>query len=618
VTVTLPRSLPVRLAVVAAAGLLAYSNSFGVPFQFDDGKYLLDPALASVSAFLASPHGASRIVGFFTFALDGSVHGTAVAGFHLVNLAIHLATAICVYFLTALACRTAAPEGAALRASAPAAGLVAALLFVAHPVQTEAVTYVIQRFSSLSTLFHVGAVLVYAHAVLAPSRSRRALLYASTGLLALLALFTKENAATLPLALAAFDLAVLPGTARQRLLRLSPFFAALAAAALVFLNAARGIRIASDELRDGAADPGVPTWLAHLLTQPRAVLEYLRLLAWPTGQSVDHDQPLYSRIASIEVLGPAAMVTLLLGAPAVLAWRARRRTPLAKLVLLGIAWFVLGVSVECVIPLADPIAEHRVYLPSVGLFLVAGAALLQASAGLTPRRRALVAVCAGTAIVALGAATWSRNRVWADCGTLWSDALAKAPQKSRPYVFVAQDLMGRGDVRGGLALLQRAATLPVVSPGVALNMGAAYARLGDLTRAEALFRDALDQGAGPMGAHRGLAQLLIESGRTAEGCEHVAAALELEPLNRLMRDYDASCRFSRGDVAGAAAAWTRLTAEAPRDGRILLNLALAHAALGDVPAAREAFLRFLDVAGPELRAEQELARSWIARHGAGR
>ena len=614
----LPRSLSVRLAVVAAAGLLAYSNSFGVPFQFDDPKFLLDPALGSVSAFLASPHGAARIVGLFTFALDGSVHGTAVAGFHVVNLTIHLCTAICVYFLTALSCRTAAPEDATLRASAPAAGLVAALLFVAHPVQTEAVTYIVQRFSSLSTLFHVGAVLTYAHAVLAPSRSRRALLFASTGLLALLALFTKENAVTLPLSLAAFDLALLPGAPRQRLLRLSPFFAALAAAALVFLNAARGVQIASAELRDRVAEPGVPTWLAHLLTQPRAVLEYLRLLAWPTGQSVDYDQPLYSRISSIEVLGPAAMVALLLGVPAVLAWRARRRTPLAKVVLLGIAWFVAGVSVECVIPLSDAIAEHRVYLPSVGMFLVAGAALIQASAGQTPRHRALVAVCAAAAIVALGAATWSRNRVWADPRTLWSDALAKAPQKSRPYVYVAQDLMDRGDASAGLALLQRAATLPVVSPGVSLNMGAAYARLGDLTRAEAAFRDALDQGAGPMGAHRALAQILIGSGRTAEGCEHVTAALELEPSERLMRDYDASCRFTHGDVAGAAAAWTRLAAEMPRDGRILLNLALAHAALGDVPAARQAFVRFLDVAGPELRDEQELARSWIAQHGAGR
>ncbi len=612
------RSVPARLALIAGAALLAYSNSFGVPLQFDDPRILPDPALGSLSAFLASPHPASRIVAVFTFALDGSIHGPAVAGFHIVNLAIHVATAACLYFLTVLACRAAEPDAGTLRASAPVAGLVAALLFVCHPVQTEAVTYLVQRLSSLATLFYVGAALAHGHAVLAPSRRRRGLLFAASGLLALLALFTKENAVTLPFALAALDLAILPGTRRQRLLRLAPYFAVVGLAALALLNAGRALQIAGAEYRERAAPPGMSTWLAHLLTQPGAVLEYLRLLVWPAGQSVDHDQPLVSGIVSAPVLVPSAALALLLGIPALLAWRARRRSPLARIVLLGLGWFVAGVAVECVVPLADAIAEHRVYLPSVGLFLVAGAAVVQARESVASRWRALVLLCAAGAVVALGAATWSRNRVWRDRWTLWSDALAKAPQNSRPYVFLAQDLLERGDAAGALALLQRAAALPAVSLTVYLNMGAAYSKLGELATAERLFRMALDRDAGPMGAHRGLAQVLIESGRTAEGCEHVMAALAFEPLQPLLLDYDASCRFSRGDVAGAASAWARLAAQAPRDGRILFNLALAYAELGDVTSARGAFVRFLDIGGAELRDERALASRWLSEHAGAR
>ncbi len=597
--------------------MLAYSNSFGVPFQYDDPRFLLDPANASVSAFLASPHGASRMVGLFTFALGRSVHGPSPAGFHAVNLAIHVAAAACVYFLAALACRTALPAAAPLRAGAPAAGLVAALLFVSHPVQTEAVTYLVQRFSSLAALFYLGAVLAYAHAVLTASARRRWLLFSSSALLGVLALLTKENAATLPFALAAFDLAFLHGTPRQRLLRLSPFFAAVTAGGLVFLNAGRGIQIAGAEYRAEVLEPGVPVWLAHLLTQPSAVLKYVQLIAWPAGQSVDHHQPLYSRLASVQVLGASALLALLLGAPAILAWRARGRSPLARIVLLGIGWFVLGLSIECVIPLADPVAEHRLYLPSVGPFLAAGAAVVHLGGGLSSRRRIAVAICVAVAVAALGAATWSRNRVWADRWTLWSDAREKAPLKARPYVYLAQDLIEHGDPRAALALLQRAASLPVVPPFVDLNMGLAYQELGDLPMAEAIFRKALARGGGPMGAHRGLAEVLIESGRVAEGCEHVAAALPFEPLEPMMRDHDASCRLLRGDAAGAASAWARLAAERPRDVRILFNLGLAYAALGDVPAASGAFSRFLGTAEPEMGAERERARTWMSEHGGG-
>jgi tetratricopeptide (TPR) repeat protein len=611
--VTRLASTRAHVALVLGTGLLAYASSFGVPLQFDDPRFLLEPSVANLAAFFSAAGGnASRIVGLFSLAVDGSLHGGALPGYHATNLAIHLGCALLVYFLARLVCRAAAGATGATD-DASTAALLAGLLFVAHPIQTEAVTYLVQRFTSLAALLFTGAALAYGNAVLAPSALRRALLFASAMVLGLLALFTKENAVTLPFALAALDLAILPGTARSRIRRLAPFFAVFALAAFALLNAGRGIHIASAEYRVRAA--GAPTlspWVAHLLAQPRALLSYLRLLVWPSGQSVDHDLAVPAGVLSADALLPAAALAVLIGVPAVLAWRARARSPLGRTILFGLGWAAAGVAVECVVPLADPMAEHRVYLPSIGLFVALGSAAVHGRALLSPRGRSVAAACTAVVVLALGAATFARNRVWADRWSLWSDALSKAPARARPYVFLAQDLLERGDASGALAYLNRAAALPAVPPHVWLNMAGAYVKLGDVARAESLYRHALDLDAGPMGAHRGLAHVLVLTGRTDEACEHVTRALAFEPFDPLMLDYDANCRYLRGDVAGAAAAWERLGARAPRDARIFYNLGLARAALGDEVAARAAFSWFLEIAGPDLRDERERARAWLA------
>src|SRR5512134_1505584 len=119
-----------HLALVAMAALLAYSNSFGVPFHYDDGKSIVEnPAVRDLASFFATPGIPTRAIGYFTFALNGAIHGQAVAGYHALNLAIHVATAFAVYLLVAFACRRAEPADPPLREGAAVAGLVAALLF---------------------------------------------------------------------------------------------------------------------------------------------------------------------------------------------------------------------------------------------------------------------------------------------------------------------------------------------------------------------------------------------------------------------------------------------------------------------------------------------------------
>jgi tetratricopeptide (TPR) repeat protein len=612
-----PRGAAASALAVAIAGFVAYSNTFAVPFQLDDGKSIVEnPAVRDVASFLASPGTPTRAVAYFSFALNGSLHGLSVAGYHILNLAIHVGAALCLAFLTAFVCRRAEPADPALRKGGAAAGLVAGLLLVAHPLETQAVTYVVQRLASLAALLYLGAALAYGHAAVAERPGRRAGLYALALAFAALALFTKESAVTLPFALLALDLAVLPGAARQRAVRLAPFAVLTAAYLAAFVSPGHAIAIAGAEYREAAPAGGLPAWAAYLIGQPRVVLGYLRLLVLPVGQNVDHDPPAPASPLEAGVLLPALALAALLGGPAILAWRARRRSALARIVLLALALFVAGLAVESsVVPLADAMVEHRMYLPSAGLFLAAGAGAAWVLARLSPRGRGYAVAAGAAVLVALLAATFARNAVWRDRMTLWSDALAKSPGKSRPYVYVAQNMLERGDVRGATALLERAAALRSPAPHVFLTLGQAYERSGLGAKAERAYREGIARGGGSLrGAHRALALLLLDSGRMAEACEHLDAELRVDATNRAVRDNAATCRYARGDAAGAASEWARLAAEDPHDAPVLFNLALSYAALGDTPRARDAFRGFLAAAGPTLAPQQAEARRWLEEH----
>jgi Flp pilus assembly protein TadD len=602
---------------VVLVGAIVYANAFGVPFQFDDGQSIVEnPGARGLAAFLGAPGPPTRVVGYFTFALNGAIHGLSVAGFHAVNLLVHVGTALLVYALVRFACLRAEPATPALRVGAGTAALVAALLFVVHPLQTQAVTYIVQRVASLAALLFVGSVLAYGASAVSGSGRRRVALYGLSVLLAVLAFFTKENTLVLPVVLLAIEWTLLPGAARARALRLAPFFGIAGWVVVTWLLPDRtgggAYAAVASGLRETAPTPGLPLWGAYLVSQPRVILKYLALVLLPVGQTIDHDPPQPTSALEAGVLGPVVALTLAFGGAAVLAWRARERSGIARISLLALAWIPLCLGVESsVIPLPDRMFEHRMYLPMAGICmgLGVGAAWLDAHLG---ARRGLARGAFALLIAVLGAATIARNQVWRERRTLWEEALASSPAKSRPYVYVAQDRLERGEVWEAIALLERAARLPAPVPHVFLTLGSARRRVGDLPGAEAAFRQGLARGGALRGAHRELGLVLLDEGRVGEACEEFSAELKVAADDFGARDNFASCRFARGDVAGAAADWARLAAEGGGDPRLLFNLALSYATLGDRPRAREAFQRFLAFPDPALAPQQAEALRWLA------
>ncbi|MBI4822699.1 MAG: hypothetical protein HY805_00485 [Nitrospirae bacterium] len=154
----------IHLCLIALIGILSYSNTFNVPFQWDEQELIENNPIVKNLSYFLEPSKAklkSRYIGYLTFALNYKLHGTDVRGYHVFNLTIHILNALLVYFLVVLTFKT---PFLSLRGTESRSNLIAlfsALLFVSHPIQTEAVTYIFQRLASLCAFFYLLSIVLY-------------------------------------------------------------------------------------------------------------------------------------------------------------------------------------------------------------------------------------------------------------------------------------------------------------------------------------------------------------------------------------------------------------------------------------------------------------------------
>ena len=505
-------------ALIVALAVIPYANTFHVPFLFDDLRAIVENADIKDPARLWPPSG-NRWFGYLTFALNYAAGGIEPAGYHAVNLAIHAAGGLLVLWLVLLILRTPffrRPEAVVAERTAVAIALLAAALFVSHPVQTQAVTYIVQRFASLAAMLYLLSVCCFLQARLAPegtgSRASRAGWYVLSLLAGLLAMKTKETAFTLPVIVILADLLCFPPAEEQRSRRA----AFLAPYVLLLLVIPLGLTSAGDgELSFTASATSEISRADYLATQFRVIVIYLRLLAWPAGQMLDYDLPVSRSFGEPAVLLSFAGLLVLFGLGCWLIVRAGRKASagLPGLAGFGILWFFITLAVESsVIPIADVIFEHRLYLPSAGAFIAAAAGVVMAGSRLRKRwRHAFEAVLAVVlaAIIALQAATFLRNRVWQSEVGLWEDVLAKNPLHAKAQAIIGLKYLQRGGVDEAIRRFRRAIEL---KPGYAeahVSLGNAYLTKGWLDEGYREYQTALAIGDLD---HHDMAQLTMNIG----------------------------------------------------------------------------------------------------------
>ena len=512
------------VALVITAG---YFHTLAFPYHFDDFSSIRDNPVLDHPGDLRGiwEFRPSRFIVHLSLALNIALTGRSPAGLRLINLLIHLGASLVVGAIARELARQIAVGGAARAdatrargapaseaahpapAVADAIGLLAALLFAAHPLATQAVTYLIQRTTSLAALFELASVALYLRA-----RTRHgAGAWIGSWVCAILAALTKEMSVALPVAIAMIEWSLRrAGAGAVSWKGLIPYLA-------VFPIVAWTAQLPSTEL--GAAPIGFRESseigrLDYLLTQAIAIPRYLGLWLWPAGQTLDPDLAVRHRIGLDVLLGIGVLAVVSAGAFVV-----RRRQPL---VTIGWAWFLICLLPESsVFPISDVMVEHRAYVPMAGLCWGA-AVLLAGFAGMRRERWRLPMLI----VLVLALATHARNRVWRDETTLWSDVTRKAPSKARGYnnLAMALDAEGRaaaaestyrraievesdyvyarvnlgrlyglqGRTREALAVLEQAQRIEPDRVDVLTNLGTAWWALGDTTRAAAWFRRALE------------------------------------------------------------------------------------------------------------------------------
>ena len=419
-------------ALLLLAGLAAYANCFTKAFVFDDMPWIVgNTLLAHPWAYLCSQAMQSRPLISLSLLLNYQLGGLDPFGWHLLNLAVHLGAAVALFGIVR---RTLLP----LRpADADAVALGAALLWLLHPLQTQSVTYVIQRCESMMGLFFLLAVYC---AVRGLSSPRPRLWHAGAIMSAFASMTCKEVAPAIPLVVLAYDWVFVPGRFRPTLARRWGLYLGLFAATWGVYGALSLLPSSGGDSA-GFAFKGISP-RQYLFTQPGVILHYLRLSGWPTGQALDYiDWPL-AREAG-DWLPQGLAIVALLGATAWALWQ--RWWP----GFLG-AWFfcILGPT-SSIVPIADVAFEHRMYLPLAALAVPAALAAF-ALLG----RGGWVAV--GIMAASLGLLTFARNEDYRTPEALHADNLRKRPGNDRVGANLAVFLKDRGEDEEALRLLDDA------------------------------------------------------------------------------------------------------------------------------------------------------------------
>jgi tetratricopeptide (TPR) repeat protein len=508
-----PASASARLMdflLILAAGFVVYWNSLEVPFQFDDEAGIVSNLnLRDLSepgrVLLAGGH--LRPVLNLTYALNYHWGQLDPVGYHVWNILFHVLAAAVVYLIVDDLFQRPAFEADARSTQPRRLALWTALFFVAHPVNTEAVTYIWGRSDLLCGLFFLAAVFFFTKAhrlyelrqlepIQKATRQERWYVIGSLTCF-LLAMGAKEIAVSLPIVLLLIDYCFTsPWDLKKWLRKLayhSPFLVlGLARVVLQFSPFIRNLvnpALWRSMFNYDREWPEGLTAYTNVLTQPHVFVQYLKLLFFPADLSVDHGLAVARSPFDPWVLISVALLIGLVAAGMVYY----RKT---RLILFCGLWFLAPLSFYVFLPLPELLVDRRLYLPSVAFCLFLAAFLHRGwelrLPSVSNKAAVVLRVLVPTLIVAsYSIATFNRNALWQDPVRLWSDAVQKSPEKERPRTNLAAAYLRRGMPSQAAEILKEAVRIHPTSGKIRHNLLSATVNAGQINEAIDQFRELL-------------------------------------------------------------------------------------------------------------------------------
>ena len=511
---------PLGAGLIMLAGVAVYWNSFAGVFVFDDQTSIVEnPTIRKLwplGPVFSPPRNGETVSGRpllnLSLALNYAISGKETWSYHLANLGIHLANALLLLGLVRRTLQRPVVPPSVRDHALPLAWTIA-LVWTVHPLQTEAVTYIVERAESLVAFFY----LLMLYAILRSDEAGHPRWWQGLAVGAcLLGMASKEVMVTAPVMAIVYDRTFLAGTFRKAWRRRARMYVFLAATWLVLIGLvwSTGLLLRREEFE-------VPSWWSYALAQPRSILYYLRLAIWPHPLCAYYAWPVCQ--SWLEIL-PALVAVLVAGVAVIWAMVKRPMWGFA-----GFWFFGILVPTSSVIPLHDVMVERRMYLSLAAvltLVVVGGYLVGRRWLG---RRVLVVGTCLViTVAVVLGVLTHQRNEDYRSELSMWEDTLRKAPDNPYAHNNLGNALTHASRLAEAIKHLEEVVRLKPEYALGHINLGAALRRSGRVSEAIEHYEEAIRLKPQYAVGHNDLGVVLYSLGRLSEGIEHCREAIRLK------------------------------------------------------------------------------------------
>jgi tetratricopeptide (TPR) repeat protein len=545
--------------------LAIYSNTFHAAWQFDDEINILANKPLHLNelnwsnikkTFFASLDGSEKIyrpIACLSLALNYFFGKDNVFGYHMVNVSIHLVASV---FLFLFLCQTLNLPHLKARYGPDSyfIALLASVLWAINPVQTQAVTYIVQRMASMAGMFYIISMYFYLKGRTSEHRVLQSLYFFLCFFAAALAFGSKENAAMLPISIFFFDLFIIQGLSKESIKSNSVVFLVLLLIPLILALILMGPSLFSGEDLFSGYGQREFTFGERLLTEPRVILFYISLLLYPMPGRlcINHDITI-----SHSLIDPATTIVSILVILGILYLSVLKSRQWPFISYCIIFFFINHLIESSVFPL-ELVFEHRNYIPSMLFFAPVAILLLKALQLLSKKTsmRVIIPIFIILVLVGQGHSTFVRNVIWKTEESLWMDAVDKNPKLPRPYHNLAKYYGDVGNREKEMTLYHKALRLKrgPSSPSHHMthyNLALEYISLDQKEKAIEHLRKAIELAPGFSSAYNNLGVLMMKQKKYDEAFDNFLKALSCDENSAIAHNNLAFILLKRGRLEEA-------------------------------------------------------------------
>lgn len=582
-------------------GFILYLPSLSGPFVFDDISTIAENDMLKQfpNIHLFYIYTPSRFLPYLSFAIQYFFIKESSFGYHLVNVIIHIINTFLVFFFTRSLVSILDRKFINRQPTVQFIPILASFLFLIHPVQTQAVSYISQRFAVMAAFFYLASMFCF----VLSSRGRYGLYFFSL-VFALGAFFSKENSFTLPISILVLDYIFISQSIRNLLKKwyyLIPYFMM---AFIIYSLRSPIVSTSGVQVTIPSMTQGLPiSRYQYFLTQINVITRYIQLLIIPINQNLDYDFPLsksfweYSIIFSFLFLLTIIIITF-------------KRIKKNQLFAFGILFFFITLSIESsIVPIADVIFEHRIYLPSVGFLLAISSLIIYLPKGFLGKHMFFTRYLPFIVIFLIFSfLTYKRNILWGNDILLWKDTVAKSPNKDRPHFNLGCSYENHSDYKNAIEEFKKTIAINPKHEEGYMHLGISFRQLGQMDKAKEYDLMGIYQLPNNPILQENVAILYLKEGNLAQALAGFQKVLSLNPQMKKSYEGIGIIYLQKGEFEKAVTSFQKAIEIDRSYIQVHFNLAFTYEKMGKLDFAKAEYEKILKMDPGNVEARKRLYR----------